>query len=279
MSGFSADWLSLREPVDHRSINPQLRARFVQHFADRNAAAVADLGSGSGSSLRALAPYLPQRQTWYLADHDPALLAHAREALSAWAEKTESCDGRLLLEKAGKRVDVCFVQADLGESVPAALLDEADVVTSSAFFDLVSGDWIARFAASLAARRLPLYAMLTYDGIEIWQPPHRCDAAMLAAFHADQHRDKGFGPAAGPDAVPALESALFAHTYDVMRGDSPWLLDSADSALIAALAEGSATAIAASGKAPAPDIASWRLARVHALGCTIGHADILALPR
>ena len=72
MSGFSADWLALREPLDHASRNAAVAAACAAHFAGAETLAVLDLGCGTGSNLRALAPILPERQDWRLVDHDPA---------------------------------------------------------------------------------------------------------------------------------------------------------------------------------------------------------------
>ncbi|MGE3247117.1 MAG: SAM-dependent methyltransferase [Beijerinckiaceae bacterium] len=278
MSGFSADWLSLRESADHASVNPGVRAAFAGYFADAETVTIADLGSGSGSSLRALAPFLPQRQVWRLGDHDPKLLRHARAALAQWANSAREEGSVLHLCKAGKDIAVSFVETDLSAGVPDAFADGADAMTSSAFFDLVSRDWIERFCAGLSARRLAFYAALTYDGREQWRPPHPADAAMLEAFHADQHRDKGFGPAAGPQAAEVLESALRKLDYRVIAGESPWRLGSGDAVLMRALAEGSANAVAESGRVSSEATAGWRNARIAAKSCLIGHRDICALP-
>ena len=89
MSGFSAQWLSLREPVDHRSRNDVVRDAATGLFDGRGDASIVDLGCGAGSNLRALAPHLPRIQSWRLVDHDPALLTVARAALSAWAPPTD----------------------------------------------------------------------------------------------------------------------------------------------------------------------------------------------
>ena len=90
MSGFDPAWLSLREPVDHRSRNAALLEAVAARFAGRDAIAVVDLGCGTGSNLRALAASLPRRQSWRLVDRDPALLGAARERLAAWADGSET---------------------------------------------------------------------------------------------------------------------------------------------------------------------------------------------
>ena len=76
MSGFSADWLALREPYDC--------ARAIRRFSTRSrslkplsSVRIVDLACGTGSTLRALRPHLPARQNWRLVDNDLGLLARA----------------------------------------------------------------------------------------------------------------------------------------------------------------------------------------------------------
>ncbi len=276
---FSADWLALREPIDHRSVSARLRERVAQHFAGRDGLRVVDLGCGSGSTLRGLAPFLGAHQHWTLVDWDEALLVHARAALTRWADEAAPQGETLSLVKHGKRIDVAFRQADLARNLASVLDPAPDLVTAAAFFDLVSREWIATFCSALAVRRLPLYTVLTYDGRETWSPPHACDAQMLEAFHAHQQSDKGFGRAAGPHAVAALAQALATNGYEVAREASPWILDGADASLITELAKGAAGAVAETGRVAAPAIADWLAARTPAAECSIGHEDVFACLR
>ena len=55
MSDFSAAWLDLREPVDHRSRNRKLERALAKHFDGWRPITVVDLGCGTGSNLRAIA--------------------------------------------------------------------------------------------------------------------------------------------------------------------------------------------------------------------------------
>lgn len=278
MSGFSAEWLDLRESADHAARNPALRETVVRAFADRESLTIVDLACGAGSNLRGLAEYLPARQKWLLIDHDPALLAAARARLIAWADVAEEGE-TLILSKVARRLDVEFRTADLSGGAGAALAGKIDLVTSAAFFDLVSAQWLEAFAEQIAARRLPLYAILSYSGEERWTPPHADDGRMLAAFHRHQARDKGFGPAAGPRAAGLLARALERLGYSVETVPSPWRLGAAETALIAALAEGSAAAVAETGEVSARIVEDWRRARRAAEGCEIGHSDLLARPK
>lgn len=275
MTGFSADWLDLREAADHRARNAALRDAVAAVFERRAHVEIVDLACGSGSNLRGLAPVLPARQTWRLCDHDPLLLSAARDRLVAWADRVES-RSPLVVIKADRRIEVELCCVDLARGAEAALAEPVDLVTASAFFDLVSPEWIARFARALAARGASLLAVLTYDGQESWSPPHDADAAMLAAFHAHQGRDKGFGPAAGRRAATLLRAALEAEAYHIAAGASPWRLEGEDERLIAALAEGAAQAASETGLLPRDVVADWRAQRRTA--CRIGHVDLFARP-
>lgn len=277
MSGFSADWLALRELADHRARDASMKNAVAAAFAGRDHISIVDLACGAGSNARALAPWLSGRQTWRLVDHDPALLGAARERLVAWTERVES-DAPLLLHKEGREIEIVFDERDLAAFDAGILEEGADLVTAAALFDLVSTDWIERFCDALAARRLPLLAVLTYSGEENWTPPHPADAAMLAAFHAHQASDKGFGPAAGPSAIPLLKSALKARGYIVVTAPSPWRLDRSDAALIEALADGAAQAVAETGLVEASAVEDWRRSRRAAAACEIGHIDLFAVP-
>ncbi|HMN73617.1 MAG TPA: class I SAM-dependent methyltransferase [Rhodoblastus sp.] len=275
MSGFDPAWLDLREPADHRARNGKALAACAAHFAGRAHMRIVDLGCGLGSNLRALAPHLPARQSWRLVDHDPVLLATARERLTTWGRTAEEIDGALRLTRDGRTIDVEFVQADLSHDAAAAL--GADLVTAAALFDLVSQDWIERFVARVSAARTPFYTALTYNGVETWSPPDARDADILAAFHAHQGRDKGFGPSVGPRATGILTRLFEAQGYAVTTGESPWRLTRADAALIALLANGVADACAETGLVSAETAEGWRAARAEAV-VEIGHLDLFARP-
>jgi hypothetical protein len=256
LSGFAADWLALRAGADVRARDKGLAGRLGAYFAGRAQVRVIDLGAGTGANMRATALLIAAAQNWLLVDDDVALLAQAEPV-------------------ANTTITRCA--ADLAGNLGRLFDPTPDLVTASAFFDLCGGDWIDRLVSLVAARGAALYAVLTYDGREKWSPPHPLDARVLAAFHTDQRSDKGLGLALGPDAHAALASGFRRHGYEVFEGPSDWkLVQPGDAGLIAALADGSATAIApAIGQDRAE---AWRVARRGAASVAIGHRDLLALP-
>jgi SAM-dependent methyltransferase len=277
MSGFSPEWLTLREPSDHRARDAMLGLKLADRLQNRARITVTDLGCGTGSNIRATYALLGREQHWTLVDYDPKLLAAARAHLTAWADRAEPDGDTLELMKSGKRLVVRFREADLVQTLDAALGETPDLVTASALFDLCSTAFIDRFAKAVAARKAVFYTVLTYNGIQNWTPHHPADAALCAAFCSHQMTDKGFGPSAGPTAPHALATAFQAQGYAVVEGDSPWLLSRTDQALIDELAPGFAGAVAETGKVDAAALAAWRGLKRH--GAEVGHTDTLATPK
>ena len=277
--GFSAEWLALREPADHRSRNLKLARALTRHFDGWRPVSVIDLGCGTGSNLRATAPLLGPEQHWTLVDYDQGLLDAAESALSGWADGAAPAaeDGRLVLFKGPRRITVTFRRADLARELVAVLEPGAHLVTASALFDLVSAEFIADFAAALAWRRMAFYTVLTYDGDQRWTPEHETDSAMTEAFNAHQRRDKGFGPAAGPDAPDALGDAFTKLGYAVQEGDSAWRLGPGEERLIGELQAGFVQAVRETGAVESAAVSAWAQIGPRT-GAVVGHADTLALP-
>ncbi|MDR9394604.1 MAG: class I SAM-dependent methyltransferase [Roseovarius sp.] len=249
---FSADWLALREPADHAARDADLLRRAAR--AAGPAPVIVDLGCGTGATVRALAPHLPQGTAWRLVDNDAALLARAAAAAGDAATTHHQ---------------------DLGD-IDALPLDGATLITASALLDLMPATWLHALAARV---QVPFYAALSYDGRMCWTPEDSQDTAVTAAFNRHQRGDKGLGPALGPGAVETAAAVLAETGFDVLRADSPWRLGPDAAPLRAALVDGIATA---ADEAGASGAAAWG-ARRRAVGapqsCLIGHGDILALPR
>lgn len=255
MSGFSADWLALREPADRRSRSRDLIDRAGAMLALHAAPLVCDLGSGTGAGMRAFAPAFPKDTQWLLTDHDPDTLAIAGAA-------------------EGVKTALADLSAD-----PAPWPEACRLVTATALFDLAAPVWINKLADRLAEDKLPLLACLTYDGRLGCVPSAAGDNALSAAFNRHQRGDKGLGgPAAGPGAAVALAEALRARGYSVQTADSAWRLCAPrDTPLMNELIRGWADAMTdLVGGEVAARWCEMRLANTSRL--TIGHTDIFATP-
>jgi hypothetical protein len=209
MTGFALEWLRLRESFDAAARNEGLAADFAAAVRARagrgRPVRVVDLGAGSGANFRFLAPLIGAAQDWTLVDDDEHLLAALADELATWRRRTGAGAGWRAAPK-------CL---DLAAALDGLDLSRADGVATSALLDLVSVGWIESLAAALAREGLPFLAALSVDGRIDWDPAHPADGLIAAAFARDQHRDKGFGPALGPDAPDAAAAALEAHGYEV----------------------------------------------------------------
>ncbi|GGE37815.1 trans-aconitate methyltransferase [Agaricicola taiwanensis] len=275
---FSSSWLALREPADLKARAPELLQVLEGFFSSRDYADIVDLGSGTGSTLRALQDILPKRQSWRLIDNDPDLLAAAGDELAAWADSAGVHGDALLLEKAGRSIRVRFIEADLAADPTPWEAPHPDLVTASALFDLVSAEWIDRFAKAVVTARVPVYASLNYDGRAIWEPAHPADEDILGCFNRHQGSDKGFGPASGPQAAERLTSRLSAQGFHVKTASSPWLLTDDARPLADELNRGVANAIHEIGEIDGSVVEDWLQARLQGDETRIGHTDVLGLP-
>jgi SAM-dependent methyltransferase len=278
MSGFSSEWLALREAADHRARASRLTAQLITDFASRDNVRILDLGSGTGSNLRALAPALGKAQDWILVDENKDLLNHAYTVLREWADYAEGHKNNLSLYYGEQIIKVAFLPFDLRDGLAPLLNPPCDLVTASALCDLVSPNWIDKVAADLAARNIPFYTVLTYDGRMQWFPEHADDAWVHEAFNAHQMSDKGFGPASGPQATELLLKAFSRHDYHCDSADSPWIINRVDeAALLQALGEGIAEATATIR--PDKNLSKWREALENRRSVLIGHLDFYAVPK
>ncbi len=279
--GFSADWLALREPADHRSRSAGLLANLAKRVEGRDPLRITDLGCGTGSNLRATAPALGANQEWTLVDYDPALLDRATKVLTEWADEARTIGDKLVLVKDGKNIGVTFRIADLNVELEKVISGEIDIVTASALFDLISEPWMRRFVQALRSTPAIFYTVLTYNGEDEFIPAHPFDWGMINAFKIHQKRDKGFGPAEGPMAAATLARLLKEAGYGVETADTPWVLKPSDIALKTELLKGLHGAVMETGLIAdngADDWLFWRTSMGDQKGSRMktGHTDILA---
>lgn len=263
MSGFSSDWLALREPYDLRARDPLLLEAVKAWAADRHSILVVDLASGTGAAMRALSPHLPMHQRWRLVDNDLSLLARVPTPPSS-------------------RISVATTPVDLAYDLEAALDGAVDIVTTSALLDLVSQEWLDRLVTEVAVRHLPFYATLSYDGRIAFTPKDDADEIVVAAVNRHQRRDKGFGAALGPQAAMKAVRHFRRLGYQVDFKESDWVLDRSDQAIQLELLNGYA-GVARSMDTSLSSVAGWFTRRRELINAgrselRVGHIDFFARP-
>ena len=219
-SRFDADWLALREGADAAARARELTDLAANWLCGRGHVpyACVDLGTGSGSNPRFLAPRLPGPQSWRLLDHDAALLERAAR------------DCADLRDAAGNPVVLRPECRDLS-ALTAADLGGADLVCASALIDLVGASWLDRLAEACASAGAAVLFSLSVDGewccrrggAEDGDPD---DALVRSAFNAHQRATRASAPRSArmrqrtsPGACAAWATGCAWHRA---RGTSAW---------------------------------------------------------
>jgi hypothetical protein len=284
VSGFSAEWLALRERSDAAARAATLVADLKRHVAAGTRHAplhVVDLGAGAGSNLRYLAPLLGGMQRWRLVDHDALLLDAALATTHAWAAARGA-----EAHRSGSRLEIraadfaCDVECErVGLETLAIDFPAGGVVTAAALLDLVSHDWLEALARRCRAARAAVLLALTYDGRTSAKPAEPEDPVVLAMFNRHQLFDKGFGPALGMRAPAAAETAFEAHGYELRVATSDWLIQPTNQALQLALLDGWLGAALEIAPESRLALTSWfERRRAHVLAgrseLRVGHVDL-----
>ena len=166
----------------------------------------------------------------------------------------------------------------------SAIFEGRHLVTASALLDLVSESWLRSLAAHCHAVGAAGLFALTYNGESRCSPAEPEDDEVRELMNRHQRsNDKGFGRAAGPDAVDAAERAFRAVGYRVERAASDWNLPPDARELQRQLVNGWAEAASEIAPARSAMIRSW-LRRRHGhidagrSQIVVCHDDLIATP-
>ena len=266
---YAPEWLELREGADaagrsHDLLDP-LRIRLA-NLPGKAGLVIHDLGCGTGSMGRWLAPRLDGAQHWILHDRDPYLLHFA-----AVASPRSAADGsRVTVET--RRGDVARLTTDV--------LAGASLVTASALLDVLTREEVEALAAACTGAGCPALLTLSVAGRVDLTPSDPLDAEIAEAFNAHQRRDGLLGP----DAITAACQAFSERGATVRLHPSPWRLGAAESALTAQWLRGWVGAAVEERPELAPRAQRYlreRLAACEAgeLRVVVRHSDLLALSR
>jgi len=263
---FDPSWLALREGIDHRSRSPIGLRSLREWWFTRRASRVLDLGCGTGSNLRYLAPRLPGPQRWTLLDRDAELLRRVRGP--------DQEVGDLTLE---------VVEGDLATE-GLALVAEVDLVTASALLDLVSEAWLDALIDACTEAGTAAHFALSYDGTISWGgTDDPLDSVVRNAVNQHQLGDKGLGPALGPNAGLGAWDRFKARGFLTDIVPSPWVVGPNDAELAIALIDGWATAAAEQLPGQTDEVRRWAERRRASVTTDdfllmVGHVDVFALP-
>jgi trans-aconitate methyltransferase len=266
VSRVTPEWLALREPADAAARATDLVDHLRGRLADRSHVVIHDLGCGTGSMGRWLAPRLPGSQHWVLHDRDTDLLDHAKAEMTGTA-----ADGAIVTVETRQSDITRLSRDDLGD---------AALITASALLDMLTAEEVERLVAGCATVRCPTLLTISVVGRVELNPPDRLDAEITDAFNAHQRRTTGSRHLLGPDAVDAAVDAFQRRGATVLARPSPWRLGADQPGLIVEWFDGWLAAACEQRPelaGPATAYAAWRRADAVAgrLGVVVDHCDLL----
>jgi trans-aconitate methyltransferase len=265
----SAEWLALREPADAAARARDLADDLRRYLPSTGPMVIHDLGCGTGSMGRWLAPLLPGPQHWVLHDRDADLLAAATANPPGPA-----ADGSV--------VTLETTQSDIN-GLGDGEVGDATLITASALLDMLTADELRGLADLRTAAACPALLTLSVTGRVELTPADALDRRVEAAFNAHQRRTTPRGPLLGPDAPGVAVREFGRRGAEVVERSSPWQLGPPDADLIAEWFKGWLWAACEQEPELSSQTNSYkrrRLAEAAAgqLEVTVDHADLLVLP-
>ena len=253
---------ALRSPRAQRRRDRRGRRR---RSPARPSVTIVDLACGTGSTLRALAPRIKARQNWRLVDNDLSLLARAPQSRrrTSTSRPCRSISTAILKPRSTAR-SIWSRRRRCSISSPT--------------------NGCERLAVETAARRLPVYAALSYDGrVEI--DAGRCrrrrrssprSTRISAPTRALVRRS---GRTRRSKAIERFERV----GYSVVQGPSDWVFAPTDREIQIEMLSGWAAAAREIGDMPLPDVVGWLTRRRDLVAAgrssiRVGHVDFFARP-
>lgn len=266
MTGVNPQWLRLREAADAAARAPDLvEAVRLRLHGDM---VIHDLGCGTGSMGRWLAPQLHGRQHWILHDRDAELLAHA-----AAAPPRAAADG--------SAVTVETRQRDITRIDPTEVAG-ASLITASALLDVLTEYELDCMVATCTESGCPVLVTLSVVGRVVLTPADPLDDLIASAFNDHQRRTVDGRRLLGPEAVEAAVDTFTRRGAEVIVRPSPWQLGAQQASLVAEWLTGWAGAACEQRPDLARSAAAYtrrRLAQVATdrLEVEVHHLDLLVL--
>ncbi|WP_033342748.1 class I SAM-dependent methyltransferase [Catenuloplanes japonicus] len=262
---YASSWLDLREPADAAARATEL----VDELPTVPDQVILDIGCGTGSMARWLAPRLGGRQHWIMQDHDADLLDFAAASMIG----------------TGAAITVETRQGDI-TALTAADLDGVSLVTASALLDLLDTDDAGRLAEACVESGTPALLTLSVAGRAELTPAEPLDGPLNSAFNDHLRHHVAGRTLLGADAADAVAAAFTERGATVKAVPSLWRLGSDHRELIAEWLRGWVTAAStrlgrdAAVEHEIDEYLRRRLAQAEAgeLTVTVHHTDLLARP-
>ncbi len=265
----SSDWLALREQEDARARSRRL-ARDAAGRLGSGPIVIHDLGSGTGSMTRWLAPLLPGPQTWVLHDWNADLVERAAESA-------------VPVDQEGRAVTVRTRTGQLAR-LGSDDLEDASLVTASALLDVLTAEEVRAVVQACVDAGCPALFSLSVTGEVRLDPRDSRDDLIQAAFNEHQRRRVGERRLLGPSGGAFAHRLFLEAGWNVRAAATSWRLGDHDPRLLEQWFDGWLGAALEQRADLRGEGAGYRASRSSqlqhgSLSAVVMHTDLLAWPR
>ena len=205
MHEFQNKWLNLRESIDRNSRNQKILYLINNFYKNNSHIKIIDLGSGTGSNYRFLKSRLSNNQYWSFVDISYQSTSFFKKNIK-YSSKIKKTNFKIV---------------DAINNLNKIKFNEYNLVTGSAFLDILPNKWFKKFHRLNADTEI-VYFALNYDGNFKFLPKHKDDKKIVNIFNKDQKSDKGIGElAVGPNCTSIIKK-VFKTTHKTFVLDSTW---------------------------------------------------------
>jgi hypothetical protein len=272
MSGIlevSSEWLALREPEDAAARSRDL-ALTAAAMLPEGPIVVHDLGSGTGSMMRWLAPLLPGPQTWILHDWNADLTERA-------------IDGVRPPDRDNAAISVYSQTGNLANLRPTDLAG-ASLVTASALLDVLTSRETHAIVNACVGARCPALLALSVTGDVRLNLRDELDTAFEHAFNALQLRDADSRRQLGRYGAPIARGLFTQAGWQVRPSTTVWRLDRRRPRLLREWFDGWVDAAVEQNPGLRAEAERYRQLRTSQIDrgelvAHVRHVDLLAWPR
>ena len=265
----SSDWLALREAEDARARSADLALAIPPLLRD-GPHTVHDLGSGTGSLMRWLAPLLSGGQTWVLHDWNASLTDRA-------------LDGPPPLDGDDRAVAIRTRVGEL-DRLTADDLRGASLVTASALLDVLTAAEAHAIVDACVQVGAPAFVSLSVTGEVELRPWDALDKRVSDAFNEHPRREVTGRRLLGRYGAPIVRGLFEQAGWRVRQARTTWRLDDGEPALLREWFDGWVDAAEEQSPELADALAGYRALRNGQLdrgelSAVVYHLDVLAWPR
>lgn len=230
-TGFNTDWLFERFAFDSKARNKTVEAACLDFLSSRSTLNIVDVGSGSGSSCLYLMQKIKQDQNWTFVELNAELAKASLERIASFAQTqnwtADSHDNSLFIHTPEKKVQIEVINKSFLELDKIVDLENVDLVTAAAVFDLLTEQMLTAFLELLNNQEVALLSTINYSGMR-FATESKADYLYADLYSQHMQREQPFGRTVGADCHNVMEDFFRKKHVQVISGESNWEIGNED---------------------------------------------------